>query len=115
MNQERPLGYTVADRLKSDYRYSAKVVYNNFLYPRVTAAQQANIAETAQQILDARALYPDSSYADLYDERTMVNELRKAHQSNNQAVMRAYGMDVATTTESDSVAKLFTLYAHLVK
>lgn len=106
---------TVAGRLKSDYRYSAKVVYNNFPWPHVTADQQAKIAETAQQILDARALYPDSSYADLYDERTMPSELRKAHQNNDRAVMRAYGMDVATTTEGDSVAKLFTLYAHLAK
>ncbi len=106
---------TVAGRLKSDYRYSAKVVYNNFPWPHVTADQQVKIAETAQQILDARALYPDSSYADLYDERTMPSELRKAHQNNDRAVMRAYGMDVATTTESDSVAKLFTLYAHLAK
>jgi hypothetical protein len=106
---------TVAGRLKSDYRYSAKVVYNNFPWPHVTSDQQVKIAETAQQILDARALYPDSSYADLYDERTMPSELRKAHQNNDRAVMRAYGMDVATTTESDSVAKLFTLYAHLAK
>lgn len=106
---------TVAGRIKGDYRYSAKVVYNNFPWPRVTADQQAKIAETAQQILDARALYPDSSYADLYDERTMPSELRKAHQNNDRAVMRAYGMDVATTTESDSVAKLFTLYARLAK
>ena len=106
---------TVAGRLKSDYRYSAKVVYNNFPWPHVTADQQAKITETAQQILDARALDPDSSYADLYDERTMPSELRKAHQNNDRAVMRAYGMDVATTTESDSVAKLFTLYAHLAK
>ncbi|WP_369524299.1 type IIL restriction-modification enzyme MmeI [Lactiplantibacillus pentosus] len=106
---------TVAGRIKGDYRYSAKVVYNNFPWPHVTADQQVKIAETAQQILDARALYPNSSYADLYDERTMPSELRKAHQNNDRAVMRAYGMDVATTTESDSVAKLFTLYAHLAK
>ena len=106
---------TVAGRLKSDYRYSAKVVYNNFPWPHVTADQQAKIADTAQQILDARALYPDSSYADLYDERTMPSELRKAHQNNDRAVMRAYGMDVATTTESDSVASLFTLYMHLAR
>ena len=76
---------TVAGRIKGDYRYSAKVVYNNFPWPRVTADQQAKIAETAQQILDARALYPDSSYADLYDERTMPSELRKAHQNNDRA------------------------------
>lgn len=79
---------TVAGRIKGDYRYSAKVVYNNFPWPRVTADQQAKIAETAQQILDARALYPDSSYADLYDERTMPSELRKAHQNNDCSYAR---------------------------
>lgn len=106
---------TVAGRLKSDYRYSAKVVYNNFPWPSITAEQQAKISETAQQILRARALYPDSSFADLYDERTMPSELRKAHQNNDRAVMAAYKMKVATTSESDSVAQLFALYNRLTK
>lgn len=106
---------TVAGRLKSDYRYSAKVVYNNFPWPPATDEQRSRIGETAQQILDARSLYPDSTFADLYDERTMPKELRKAHQNNDRAVMAAYGMNVATTTESDSVAKLFSMYADLTK
>ncbi|MBR3726637.1 MAG: class I SAM-dependent DNA methyltransferase, partial [Prevotella sp.] len=61
----------VCGRLKSDYRYSANIVYNNFPWPTPTEAQKAKIEQTAKAILDARALYPDSSLADLYDERTM--------------------------------------------
>ena len=87
---------TVAGRLKSDYRYSAKIVYNNFPWPEVTKEREERISQTAQAILDARALYPDSSLADLYDELTMPPELRKAHQTNDKAVMEAYDM----TTEA---------------
>ena len=61
----------VCGRLKSDYRYSKDVVYNNFPWPTPTDAQKAKIEQTAQAILDARALYPDSSLADLYDDLTM--------------------------------------------
>ena len=68
----------VCGRLKSDYRYSKDVVYNNFPWPTPTDAQKAKIEQTAQAILDARALYPDSSLADLYDDLTMPPELRKA-------------------------------------
>jgi len=82
----------VAGRLKSDYRYSSTIVYNTFPWPTVTEEQKEFIANTAQGILDARALYPDSSLADLYDELTMPVELRKAHQANDIAVMKAYGM-----------------------
>lgn len=111
---------TVAGRLKSDYRYSAKIVYNNFPWPEVTEEQKEEIAQTAQAILDARALYPDSSLADLYDELTMPVELRKAHQANDKAVMTAYGMtkevDGKKTwlTESETVERLFELYEELV-
>ena len=104
----------VAGRLKSDYRYSKDIVYNNFPWPVPTAQQKKKIEKTAQAILDARAKYPDSSLADLYDELTMPPELRKAHQDNDRAVMEAYGMDVKTTKESDAVAKLFQLYRKLV-
>ncbi|MCK4025705.1 DNA methyltransferase [Streptococcus iners] len=112
---------TVAGRLKSDYRYSAKIVYNNFPWPEVTEEQKEKIAQTAQVILDARALYPDSSLADLYDELTMPVELRKAHQANDRAVMTAYDMtkevDGKKTwlTESETVERLFELYEELVK
>ena len=62
-------------RLKSDYSYSKDIVYNNFPWPESTDAQKAKIAQTAQAILDACALYPDSSLADLYDEVLMPPEL----------------------------------------
>lgn len=112
---------TVAGRLKSDYRYSAKIVYNNFPWPEVTEAQKEKISKTAQAILDARALYPESSLADLYDELTMPVELRRAHQVNDKAVMEAYGMtkivDGKRTwlTESETVARLFEMYEELTK
>lgn len=101
----------VCGRLKSDYRYSKDVVYNNFPWPTPTDEQKARIGQTAQQILDARALYPDSSLADLYDELAMPVELRKAHQDNDRAVMQAYGFTVKSTfTESMCVAELFKMY-----
>lgn len=81
---------TVAGRLKSDYRYSAKIVYNNFPWPTVTEEQKQFIANTAQGILDARALYSECSLADLYHPTKMPLELIKAHQENDKAVMKAY-------------------------
>jgi hypothetical protein len=105
----------VCGRLKSDYRYSKDVVYNNFPWPNPTDEQKARIEETAQAILDARALYPDSSLADLYDELTMPSELRTAHQNNDRAVMRAYGFDVKTMTESLCVAELFKRYQEIIE
>ena len=103
----------VCGRLKSDYDYSIKIVYNNFLWPVPTEQQKAKIKQSAQAILDARALYPDSSLADLYDELTMPPELRKAHQANDRAVMDAYGFTKGTaarTSESACVAELMKLY-----
>lgn len=111
---------TVAGRLKSDYRYSAKIVYNNFPWPKVTEEQREFISKTAQAILDARSLYPESTLADLYDELTMPAELRKAHQENDIAVMKAYGMIKKVggkdkfMTESETVSKLFGLYEELL-
>ncbi len=104
----------VGARMKSDYRYSKDIVYNNFPWPNPTAEQQKKIEETAQVILDARALYPDCSLADLYDEVAMPPELRKAHQANDRAVMQAYGFDVKTMTESTCVAELMKMYQKLV-
>ena len=106
----------VAGRLKSDYRYAGSIVYNNFPWPTPTDEQKAKIEQTAQAILDARALYPDSSLADLYDELTMPVELRKAHQDNDRAVMQAYGFPVKSTfTESQCVSELFKLYKEKIK
>lgn len=107
----------VCGRLKSDYRYSKDVVYNNFPWPTPTEQQKAKIKQSAQAILDARALYPDCSLADLYDELTMPPELRKAHQDNDRAVMDAYGFTKGTaarTSESACVAELMKLYQKLV-
>ena len=107
---------TVCGRLKSDYRYSKDIVYNNFPWPNPTDEQKKKIEETAQAILDARALYPDCSLADLYDEVTMPPELRKAHQANDKAVMQAYGFPVKNDfTESMCVAELMKMYQELVK
>ena len=100
----------VCGRLEMRYRYSKDIVYNNFPWPTPTDAQKAKIEQTAQAILDARALYPDSSLADLYDELTMPAELRKAHQDNDRAVMQAYGFDIKTTTETSCVSELFKRY-----
>ena len=100
-------------RLKSDYSYTVNDVYNNFPWPAPTEQQKAKIEQTAQAILDARALYPDSSLADLYDELTMPPELRKAHQANDSAVMDAYGFikgTAARTSESSCVTELMKLY-----
>lgn len=107
----------VCGRLKSDYRYSKDVVYNNFPWPAPTEQQKTKIEQTAQAILDARALYPDCSLADLYDELTMPPELRKAHQDNDRAVMDAYGFTKGTaarTSESACVAELMKLYQKMV-
>ena len=105
----------VAGRLKSDYRYSKDIVYNNFPWCNPTEEQKKKIEKTAQAILDARALYPNSSLADLYDELTMPKELRKAHQENDKAVMEAYGFDWKRMTESDCVAELMKMYEKLIQ
>ena len=105
----------VAGRMKSDYQYSNTIVYNNFPWPSPTPDQRTKIEQTAQAILDARALYPDSSLADLYDELTMPPELRCAHQNNDRAVMAAYGFPVKGFTEADCVAELMKLYQELAE
>lgn len=105
----------VCGRLKSDYRYSKDIVYNNFPWPSPTEEQRAKIEQTAQAILDARALYPECSLADLYDEVTMPPELRRAHQQNDKAVMQAYGFSVRDTTESKCVAELMKLYKQMTE
>ena len=105
----------VCGRLKSDYRYSKDVVYNNFPWPTPTDEQREKIEQTAQAILDARNLYPDCSLADLYDEAAMPPELRKAHQQNDKAVMQAYGFWGKLNTESACVAELMKMYQKLAE
>ena len=104
----------VCGRLKSDYRYSNTIVYNNFPWCDPTDEQKAKIEQTAQAILDARALYPDCSLADLYDELTTPKELRKAHQNNDRAVMQAYGFSLKMT-ESECVAELMRMYRKMME
>ncbi|MBP5435648.1 methylase, partial [bacterium] len=103
----------VAGRLKSDYRYSP-AVYNNFPWCDPTDVQKAKIEKTAQAILDARAKYPDSSLADLYDETTMPPDLRKAHKENDKAVLAAYSFD-PKMSEAEIVAELFRMYEKLTE
>ncbi len=106
---------TVCGRLKSDYRYSKDIVYNNFPWCSPTEEQKAKIEKTAQMILDARAMYPDCSLADLYDETVMPPELRKAHQLNDRAVMEAYGFWGKLNSESECVAELMGMYRELTE
>ena len=123
----------VAGRLEMRYRYSANIVYNNFPWPDMPHAKSAKdakeasaetfrtsrtsretISQTAQAILDARARYPDSSLADLYDPLTMPPDLRAAHEANDRAVLAAYGLK-PDTPEPEIVAHLFKLYAEMMK
>ena len=104
----------VCGRLETRIDYSIIIVYNNFPWPDPTEEQKAKIEKTAQAILDARALYPNASLADLYDELTMPPELRKAHQANDRAVMQAYGFSVKDMSEADCVAELMKMYQQLV-
>lgn len=103
----------VCGRLEMRYRYSKDIVYNNFPWPQPTEKQTEAIEKTAQGILDARMLYPDSSLADLYDDLAMPPELRKAHQDNDRAVMKAYGFSIKEMTASSCVAELMRLYQEL--
>ena len=104
----------VAGRLKSDYRYSKDIVYNNFPLPKPTEIQKEKIEKTAKMILEVRNKYTNSSLADLYDELTMPSDLRKSHQENDKAVMEAYGFDWHKMTESDCVAELMKMYQKMV-
>lgn len=99
----------VCGRLEMRYRYSNTIVYNNFPWCTPTDAQKAAIEQTAQDILDARSRFPDSSLADLYDEAAMPPALRKAHRANDKAVLAAYNLP-ADITESACVAELFERY-----
>ena len=101
---------TTCGRIKSDYRYSAKVVYNSFVWPTVTDEMRERISATAQGILDARAAHPDCTLADLYDPLAMPPDLRASQEANDRAVLAAYGL-APDTPEPEIVAHLFKLYA----
>ncbi|MDM8332510.1 N-6 DNA methylase [Limosilactobacillus pontis] len=104
---------TVTGRMKSDYQYSKELVYNDFAWPSKTEQSINAITKTAQAILDARKLYPDSSFADLYDPLTMPIELRKAHEANDKAVLKAYGLS-SKATEQEIIQQLFGMYEGLM-
>lgn len=104
----------LCNRLGNGIRYSNTIAYNNFPFPDATDEQKAKIEKTAQEILNARKLYPDSSLADLYNPLTMPSELRKAHKANDKAVLQAYGLK-PDATESEIVAHLFKMYEKLTK
>ncbi|MBQ9003871.1 MAG: class I SAM-dependent DNA methyltransferase [Eggerthellaceae bacterium] len=101
---------TVCGRLKSDYRYSGGMVYNNFVWPQPTEEQRRQIEECAQAILDTRELYPDASLATLYDPDKMPADLKAAHAALDAAVEAAYGVNF-DGNEERIVAHLFKLYA----
>jgi len=103
----------VCGRLGIGYSYSNTIVYNNFPWPNVTDKQKADIEKLAQDILDARALFPKSSFADLYDPLTMPRELLRAHQALDRAVVKLYGF-AKGITEPEIVAELMTRYQRLV-
>ncbi len=106
----------VCMRLKSDYSYSKDVVYNNFPWPQITELQKSKIEDTAQAILMARALYPNSTPADLYgEEMYLYPELLKAHQANDRAVMQGYGFNIKEMSEADCVAELMRMYQELTQ
>jgi len=105
----------VCGRMKSDYRYSNSVTYNNFPWPSPNEKQRTTIEKTAQGILNARNIYPTASLADLYSESLMPPELRKAHQANDRAVMSAYGFDVGSMTEAGCVAELMKRYQNFLE
>ena len=104
---------TVAGRLKSDYRYSKDIVYNNFPWPEVSPEEEEKIKNTAQAILDARSSYPNSSLAELYNQVLMPIELRKAHEANDKAVMQAYGFEFSMS-EEEVVSELFKIYQEMI-
>jgi len=101
----------VSGRMKSDYQYSASIVYNNFPWPEPTEKQRADIEVAAQGVLDARARFPDSSLADLYDPNTMPPELAKAHDRLDRLVEKAYGRSF--DSDAGRVAFLFERYQRL--
>ena len=106
----------VCGRLKSDYRYSKDIVYNNFPWPEPTQEQKDKIEKTAKAILDARELYPESSFAEMYGEHMyLFPALLTAHQNNDRAVMEAYGFPIKGFTESDCVAELMKRYKTIVE
>jgi hypothetical protein len=104
----------VCGRLKSDYRYSAGIVYNNFPWPEPTDLQKRKIEEGTQAVLAARGAHPGATLADLYDPVTTPPDLVQAHRILDAAVDAAYGRRVFST-EAERVAFLFELYQKITE
>jgi len=104
---------TVCGRLKSDYRYSTSIVYNNFPWPNPNEKQRQTIETAAQGVLDARALFPNESFAALYDPTRMPPELAKAHRTLDSAVKKAYG-GKGFASEAERVADLMERYQNII-
>ena len=104
----------ICTRLGSGYSYSNTIVYNNFPWPKVSEQQKEKISKTAQAILDARNLYPNSSLADLYHKGLMPVQLVRAHKQNDKAVLQAYGLK-SDAENAEIVSKLFEMYQNLQK
>jgi methylase of polypeptide subunit release factors len=105
----------IGGRLESRYRYSNKIVYNNYPWPeQPTAAQKQAVEAAAQGVLDARAAHPGASLADLYDPLTMPPDLVKAHHTLDKAVDKCYRAQ-AFTTDAKRVEYLFELYEKYTK
>lgn len=100
-------------RLGTSYSYSNDIVYNNFPWCEPTDEQKLEIEKTAQKILDSRDLYSDSCLADLYNDMLMPPELKKAHEENDLAVIKAYGLE-KNVAESDCVAFLMNKYQEMI-
>ena len=106
----------ICGRMKSDYDYSIEIVYNNFIWPTPTSKQRAKIEQTAKAILDARALYPESTYKDMYGDRMyLFQELQEAHKENDKAVMEAYGFWGKLNSEAECAKELLKMYQKLTK
>ena len=103
---------TVGGRLKSDYRYSKDVVYNNFIWIEASERQKVAIEEIVKEILDIRSQYPAATLAELYDEVTMPYELRNAHCKNDRTVVKAYGFENILNDKSAIVVVLLELYSN---
>ena len=103
---------TVAGRLKSDYRYSAGIVYNNFVWPDASETQISEIERCAKAILDIRKQYAELSLAEMYDPKNsyMLPDLVAAHSALDRAVMNAYGIAI-DSSEEEIVSHLFKLYS----
>ena len=100
-------------RIKSDFQYSIGVVYNTFPWPEATDEQRAKIRLLAQAVLNARAEFPNSTLADLYDVDVMPHQLRKAHQDLDRVMDKLYRPN-PFTGDRDRVEHLFGLYEKLV-